>query len=165
MPNKRTRHWTALGREGTRSAYTAQIVKEATSNRWKWGQDFSFTACRNSTFDKHDTYNNKISFRWWGFLYPYTQRHYRTLIYYLYYYIATCFGCTTIISFNWIELFASFCLSALTVIVSQKPFQSFNTRHLISYAILSDLSCLITDFLHSFHIVCYWQPLLCMSTL
>jgi hypothetical protein len=32
-----------------------------------------------------------------GFFYPFTQRHYRRLIYYLYYYIATCFGRTTII--------------------------------------------------------------------
>jgi hypothetical protein len=32
----------------------------------------------------------------WVF-YPSTQRHYRRLIYYLYYHIATCFGRTTII--------------------------------------------------------------------
>jgi hypothetical protein len=32
-----------------------------------------------------------------GFFYPSTQRHYRRLIYYLYYYIATCFGRMTII--------------------------------------------------------------------
>jgi hypothetical protein len=32
-----------------------------------------------------------------GVVYPSTQRHYRHLIYYLHYYIATCFGRTTII--------------------------------------------------------------------